>query len=149
MAFKPIETQYKGFRFRSRLEARWAVFFDELGLSWSYEPEGYQIEHGGEIVFYLPDFEVEGLGVVEVKGPALNKTDRFKIEAFVAEAERDVLLLSDIPPQMEAGLHDVCALIDDEVVWLDVDLQYKYGWVEYERALDAARQARFEHGEKG
>jgi hypothetical protein len=89
------------------------------------------------------------LGVVEVKGPALNKTDRFKIEAFVAEAERDVLLLSDIPPQMEAGLHDVCALIDDEVVWLDVDLQYKYGWEKYQRALDAARQARFEHGEKG
>ena len=25
---KAIETYYKGYRFRSRLEARWAVFFD-------------------------------------------------------------------------------------------------------------------------
>lgn len=30
---KAIETRYKGYRFRSRLEARWAVFFDALGLS--------------------------------------------------------------------------------------------------------------------
>lgn len=27
---KPIDTHYKGCRFRSRLEARWAVFFDHL-----------------------------------------------------------------------------------------------------------------------
>ena len=26
-----IETAYKGYRFRSRLEARWAVFFDAIG----------------------------------------------------------------------------------------------------------------------
>ena len=32
--FKAIETKYKGFRFRSRLEARWAVFFDALGIEW-------------------------------------------------------------------------------------------------------------------
>jgi hypothetical protein len=50
---KPIETQYKGYRFRSRLEARWAVFFDALELNWAYEPEGYDLgEHG----YYLPDF---------------------------------------------------------------------------------------------
>lgn len=28
-----IETEYKGYRFRSRLEARWAVFFDTLTRS--------------------------------------------------------------------------------------------------------------------
>ncbi len=38
---KPIETKYKGCRFRSRLEARWAVFFDALGIKWRYEPEGF------------------------------------------------------------------------------------------------------------
>lgn len=27
---KAIDTVYKGYRFRSRLEARWAVFFDAL-----------------------------------------------------------------------------------------------------------------------
>ncbi len=49
---KPIETIYKGYRFRSRLEARWAVFFDALGINWEYETEGYDIL--GE--WYLPDF---------------------------------------------------------------------------------------------
>ena len=38
---KPIETVYKGDRFRSRLEARWAVFFDAARIKWEYEPEGY------------------------------------------------------------------------------------------------------------
>ena len=34
---KAIETEYKGYRFRSRLEARWAVFFDACGVKWEYE----------------------------------------------------------------------------------------------------------------
>lgn len=47
-----IETVYHGYRFRSRLEARWAVFFDALGIAWTYEPEGYDLN--GK--WYLPDF---------------------------------------------------------------------------------------------
>jgi hypothetical protein len=39
-ALTPIPTRYKGYHFRSRLEARWAVFFDALGLRWQYEVEG-------------------------------------------------------------------------------------------------------------
>lgn len=50
---KPIETHYRGFRFRSRLEARWAVFFDHIGLVWEYEKEGYKLPSGRQ---YLPDF---------------------------------------------------------------------------------------------
>lgn len=49
---KPIETIYKGYRFRSRLEARWAVFFDDLEEEWEYEKEGFEVD--GER--YLPDF---------------------------------------------------------------------------------------------
>lgn len=49
---KPIETYYNGYRFRSRLEARWAVFFDALDIPYEYEPEGYQLPSG----WYLPDF---------------------------------------------------------------------------------------------
>jgi hypothetical protein len=52
---RAIETRYKGYRFRSRLEARWAVFFDSLGLRWEYEPEGYELGDGRR---YLPDFFV-------------------------------------------------------------------------------------------
>ena len=51
-----IETTYKGVRFRSRLEARWAVFFDALEVSWKYEPEGYS---DGTLT-YLPDFWLPG-----------------------------------------------------------------------------------------
>ena len=34
---KAIETYYKGYRFRSRLEARWAVFFDAAGINLNTE----------------------------------------------------------------------------------------------------------------
>ena len=47
---KAIETVYRGFQFRSRLEARWAVFFDALGIKWGYETEGYDLGVAG---YYL------------------------------------------------------------------------------------------------
>lgn len=61
----PIETEYQGYRFRSRLEARWAVFFQNLGLHWRYEIEGFYLPSGP----YLPDFFISnGFGFyVEVK----------------------------------------------------------------------------------
>ena len=37
-AIKSIETKYNGFRFRSRLEARWAIFFDMVGLKLKLSP---------------------------------------------------------------------------------------------------------------
>lgn len=52
MTITAIETQYAGCRFRSRLEARWAVFFDRLGIRWEYEPQGF----AGPGWRYLPDF---------------------------------------------------------------------------------------------
>lgn len=86
-----IETVYKGYRFRSRLEARWAVFFDYLKIRWEYEPEGYYVgmaceardedgncpddhpELGAERCthrrMYLPDFRLPDFkSWVEVKG---------------------------------------------------------------------------------
>ncbi len=57
-----IPTTYKGVRFRSRLEAKWAMMFDLFNWSWNYEP----IDLEG----YIPDFRVD-LGktrfIVEVK----------------------------------------------------------------------------------
>jgi hypothetical protein len=47
-----LPTRYAGCHFRSRLEARWAVFMDALGVKWQYEPEGYKLPAGK----YLPDF---------------------------------------------------------------------------------------------
>lgn len=59
MTIKAIETHYKGYRFRSRLEARWAVFFDSLPLRYEYEPEGYELGGGARYLpdFYLPDID--------------------------------------------------------------------------------------------
>jgi hypothetical protein len=54
-AMQAITTKFCGYRFRSRLEARWAVFFDALGLNWTYEPEGFNLD--GD--WYLPDFWIE------------------------------------------------------------------------------------------
>jgi hypothetical protein len=52
-SIKAIETDYKGYRFRSRLEARWAVVWDAFALAYEYEPEGFELPGG---VRYLPDF---------------------------------------------------------------------------------------------
>lgn len=48
----PIETEYDGRRFRSRLEARGAIFFNQVGLP--YEYEGYEMDG----IRYLPDFYI-------------------------------------------------------------------------------------------
>ena len=65
LGVKPIETNYNGYRFRSRLEARWAVFFDALGVKFQYEPEGFDLGAEG---WYLPDFRLPEQGVfVEIK----------------------------------------------------------------------------------
>lgn len=61
---KAIETLYRGCRFRSRLEARWACFWDHLGTRWEYEPEGFMIGDRP----YLPDFRLPNGTWVEVKG---------------------------------------------------------------------------------
>lgn len=64
---QPIPTRYAGCHFRSRLEARWAVFFDKLGARWEYEPQGFMIDGTP----YLPDFLLTDCGTwVEVKGSA-------------------------------------------------------------------------------
>ena len=57
-----IPTTYNGIRFRSRLEAKWACFFNQVGWRWHYEP----IDLNG----WIPDFLIETKGLpllVEVK----------------------------------------------------------------------------------
>lgn len=51
-AIKALETTYNGVTYRSRAEARWAVFFDHLGLNFLYEHQGYAVDGWA----YLPDF---------------------------------------------------------------------------------------------
>lgn len=61
---KAIETNYNGLLFRSRLEARWAVFFYAAGVKYEYEPDAFMIDGMGYVPdFYLPDYDL----YVEVK----------------------------------------------------------------------------------
>lgn len=84
----PIATKYKGYIFRSRLEARWAVFFDACGYSWEYEPQGFVLPDGRP---YLPDFRLthrHGWQTwVEVK--ANDQSDDGKMGEFAASHIRD------------------------------------------------------------
>lgn len=79
MTIKAIQTRYKGYHFRSRLEARWAVFFDSIGLRWEYEQEGFEVDSGGGSTWrYLPDFKLLDLGCwVEVKGSLDDVSDDY------------------------------------------------------------------------
>lgn len=66
-----IPTTYEYSNFRSRLEARWAAFFDLIGWRWTYEP----FDSSG----YIPDFLVHGASpfLVEV-GPCVTVADYAK-----------------------------------------------------------------------
>jgi hypothetical protein len=71
-----IETHYKGYHFRSRIEARWAVFYDCIGIEWEYEKEGYTLPSGRK---YLPDFYIPHLDCwIEIKGttPAVGEDEK-------------------------------------------------------------------------
>lgn len=89
MDIKPIETVYNGYRFRSRLEARWAVFFNALNIKYEYEPEGFVLSDG---TYYLPDFYLpESKTFFEVKGIMSDK-DMHKIKKLIKDSQRPVVI---------------------------------------------------------
>lgn len=49
---KAKETYYDGYRFRSRLEARWAVFFNNIGLEYEYKMEGFNMKQYLHLLLY-------------------------------------------------------------------------------------------------
>ena len=100
---QPLPTRYKGYHFRSRLEARWAVFFDTLKIPWEYEAEAYELPSGR----YLPDFSVGRLLAwcdpcwVEVK-PSIAAPDS-KWAELVELTRRDILVYIGPPgPDVES-----------------------------------------------
>lgn len=95
MQINAIETQYKGYRFRSRLEARWAVFFDAQGIEWQYEIEGFELPSGR----YLPDFWLPQVSMWgEVKPGPFSELELQKCKDLAVLGEnRGVLLLAGQP----------------------------------------------------
>ena len=106
MEIKAIETVYNGYKFRSRLEARWAVFFDAAGIKYEYEPEGFEFYNWetADTDRYLPDFYLPQLNCyVEVK-PSIGKL--LECKAKISSAidfnstpigEKGLIVLGQIP----------------------------------------------------
>lgn len=166
---KPIETIYNGYRFRSRLEARWAVFFDSIGWDYEYEPQGFELPSG---LRYLPDFlvwinlynydKVEPYYVeIKPKGVPMSDYERKKIAGF--SRQKDLLLLEDTPSVN--SVYKIISNIDGSIEDTDFIFEaHKYG-IYYSsdsladisdedasprtfNAIRMARGARFEFGEE-
>lgn len=170
---KPIETKYNGFRFRSRLEARWAIFFDMIGLKYEYEVEGFEMNG----IRYLPDFYIPSLDRwFEIKAKPLSEYEMKKCEEFCFNKDNENIKFSVLVGSPEAVKIDAVAGIM-EYVWEWPSEKYSDNvrflapeelsekeyysrfmrglWVvpdvteeELATAAVAAREARFEFGER-
>jgi hypothetical protein len=169
---RAIETRYAGCRFRSRLEARWAVFFDQLDIKWQYENEGVVLSTGER---YLPDFYLPTQDwAVEVKGTTASlRASDTKISWYAREV-RPLLILGEVPEVLDQEAIMVHPLVREDwkaghaatVAWgpsghfflslcqltvgLETDANYVGGMSASRQIRDAyrtARSARFEFGE--
>jgi len=179
MAITAIQTRYDGCLFRSRLEARWAVFFNEVGLKWHYEVEGFRIDTASGRYYYLPDFWLECGQWVEVKG-ILNMESIERLCAIASAlaacgSGNDVVVLGEVPRArsilwpVQLHFHDRlwavawdpdspgCPLQRPRVAVEPTEFMaerlisgFPFGFPSWaEDALEAARMARFEWGESG
>lgn len=114
---KAIETEYNGYKFRSRLEARWAVVFDWLKVKYQYEPQGFEL---GDGIRYLPDFYLpEHKLYVEVKADAnaaIASGDKLKRFADMVRANGEYFAVLYDVPHYEACVYE----------------KYKYQLIEFE-----------------
>lgn len=106
MTMQAIRTTYDGIRYRSRTEARWAVFFTLIGARFRYEAEGFRTAEGP----YLPDFELsfqEAPKVFfEVKGQ--EPTDReLKVAIALADESGCPVHIAVGPPAPDGVTIDV------------------------------------------
>ncbi len=89
-----IPTKHDGITFRSRLEARWAVFFSGAGLRWQYEAEGFQLPSG----WYLPDFWLPDIETwIEIKPNTPTEEEAGKCaELAITTGKRTILLHGEL-----------------------------------------------------
>ena len=145
---KAIETRYAGCRFRSRLEARWAVFFDFLNIPYQFEAEGFAMPEGA----YLPDFYIPGAKVwVEIKGEYPTVEEMTKADGLARGSGKPVFLyfggVPYSPAQLDWKVMGIFVFMPeggygpgkDYVPWFEAENRD----VLIEDALSAARGARF------
>lgn len=92
-------TKYGGVVFRSKEEARWAVFFDSLGVKYEYEPFYSEVETGCISVNYLPDFYLPKQEMfIEVKPGKPFGIENIKAAAWCKDVSEIVVLFNLNPP---------------------------------------------------
>ena len=108
---KAIETMYNGYRFRSRLEARWAVFFDAMGIKYEYEKEGFNLPSGKYLPdFWLPDWEIW----FEVKGKFPTTDELIKLQDLCIHTGYAACVSEGIPSMEFQGQ---CFVYGNEVAY--------------------------------
>lgn len=145
---KAIQTEYKGYLFRSRLEARWAVYFDSLGINWEYEFEGFE----GNGVRYLPDFYLPDNDIyIEIKPNGHDDKDLYKWKEFGKE-DRILILLEGMPNCYSCRIFGVKGVTRITPFANLVKSSYGFMWHDYndfsnvepfKSAIINAKQARF------
>lgn len=93
---KAIPTVHNGTKYRSRTEARWAVFFENEGIPFTYEPEGYQTFAG----WYVPDFQLTAapaLTFFEVKPHEPTRREMEVATALARGAKANVFIALGAP----------------------------------------------------
>lgn len=101
---KAKPTEYKGIRFRSKLEAQVAYFFDLCHISWLYEPD--RLDDGEKEYnpdFYLPETD----DYIEVKGARPGyEQEILKARSFVSfnGPIKRLIIISEIPDPTVPGM---------------------------------------------
>ena len=96
------QTEYRGYTFRSRTEARWAYYFDLMEIAWDYEPGYVNI---GMKKDYLPDFWLPRSETwAEVKGQQPTDDEFRRCEDLCHVTGNPCVILDGIP-QFKPYLH--------------------------------------------
>ena len=118
---RAITTRYSGYAFRSRLEARWAVFFDHLKIRWEYEAEGFELGNG---LRYLPDFWLPDWDLwVEVKSGPPDAVTLEKARSLAEQSRRPIFITNGMPinggtlATIAFGVSDAPMECEAEVDW--------------------------------
>ena len=120
--FKVLPTYYNGILFRSRLEARWAMFLDYLRVPWFYEYEGFELDG----IRYLPDFYLPLLECwIEIKPVKPSGKERMKCERLAKATETSTYLFWGIPRKWD-GRDDGPAYAWTSALGFDWDTGYNF-----------------------